>query len=305
MKMKHSNRVIVWTGNLIVAGALLATFSSGTTLAKEKETAKQKEAAKPKEVAKDPVWEDYTVILERNMFSKNRRAPRSAEDDRPRNVAPPANPESFYILRGITSENGAFRACLQDNKQGGVLWVHVGDEVARGKIKAIPSLDSIEFAMGETAKTIQMGYDLEGGRGKIDVRDVSSWGRSGGGPGGDMMRGPGGMRPNDMGGRIRSGSGFDTRFNQRGGGRDRQMGGMNMNRMQPPASSASSSSSDSTTLSGNDAEILRRLMERRSAELGQAVPASDQNQQQPEQGQQPGDSPQQPGSDQQQSGRGQ
>jgi hypothetical protein len=256
MKIQRSNRVVVWTGSLIVAGGLLAVLSSANSLAKE--------------AAKEPVWDDYKIILERNMFSRNRMPP--VDNKVPIVTRPPANPESFYILRGITSENSVYWVFLQDNKQGGMLQKRVGDDVARGKIKSVLGLDSIEFQMGETTKTIQMGYDLEGGKGKIDVRDVSNFGRPG--PGGDMRGGPG-MRSNDMQGRSRQQVGFDSGFNRRSDRRDR---GTGMSGMQP--SSSTSSASSDTTLTGNDAEILRRLMERRQAEMGQAVPASDPNQQQ-------------------------
>ncbi len=284
MMMKHSNRVVVWTGGLILAGGLLAVLSAGSL-------------AKEKEAAREPVWDDYKVILKRNMFSRNRQAPR--EDVGPVIQPPDPNAESFYILRGITKENGDYWVFLQDNKQGGMLQKRIGDEVARGKIKTVLGLDAIEFQMGETTRTIGMGFDLEGGRGKIDTRDVGNFARMGGdrpGSGGDMRGGPGGMRPSDMMGRSRQRSGFDTGFSR--SGRDR---GMGMSTMQPSSSSTSSSAAD-TTLSGDTAEILRRLMERRQQALGQAVPASDQNQQQPEQGQQPGGEQSQPGSEQQQSG---
>jgi hypothetical protein len=302
MKMRHSDRIAAWTVSLVVGIGLMVIAWPCVSSAQDEETAKPKEAAKSKSPAKakkqavevnEPKWDDYTVILERNMFSKNRRAPHNPRDDRPVVTRPPANPESFYILRGVANENGVFKACLQDNQNGGVKWVYVGDEVARGKIKAIPNLDTIEFEMGETSRTVAMGYDLEGGRGKIDVAAVANWGRSG--MGGDMRdRGPGGMRNDMMGGRNnRSRSDFNTRFNMRdrmggmggmgGMGMDRGMGmrgmGMGMDGMAPSPSASSSSSSD-TTLSGNDAELLRRMMERRQSELGQgtAAPASDPNQ---------------------------
>jgi hypothetical protein len=318
MKKKLSNHVIVRTGNLIVAGVLLAILSSTTSLAQEtgKEAAKDKmvatettaaaektaatetpvakaktgtkgkQAVKEKDVVQEPVWSDYEVILDRNMFSKFRKKPFDPKDEPVVRPDVPKNLESFYILRGVANESGVFKACLQDNKRMGVLWVVVGDAVARGKIAAIPNLDSIEYQMeGETTtRTVYMGYDLEGGRGKIDVRDVPSMMGGGGRPdrGGDMGFGGGNMRMNDM--RSRSQSGFDTGFGRRGGGRDRMnMGGMGMRGMdmQPQTTSASSSSSSDTTLSGSDAEILRKMMERRAAEMGQAMPASDPNQEQP------------------------
>ena len=288
MKTQHSNRAIVWTGRLVVAGGLLAILWSANGFGKEAPAPKQ------------PTWDDYKVIVNQNMFSKNRKAP---EVDRP--PPPPvipANPESFYILRGITSEDGVFLVFLQDNKQGGVLIKRVGEEVARGKIKSVLSLDTIEYQMGETTKTIQMGYDLEGGKGKINISDLPNWKAPGGDQRSGDMRGGGGR---GGGGRNGGMQGGRNRQQDQFGNRNRGMGGQSITRTPTPSPSTSSSSGD--TLAGDPAETLRRLMERRQQQLGQPVqPQPAQDQPQPGQDQpQPAQDQPQPGQGQQQSGQGQ
>jgi hypothetical protein len=284
MKKKSSNRAIVWTLGLIVSGSLLAVWCSADAWGNE--VAGQ--------VVKAPTWEDYAVIVNQNMFSKNRTPP--PDPTRPTVRPPDPNAESFYVLRGITSENGVFQVFLQDNRQGVVVQKRAGDEVARGKIKAVLGLDSIEFQMGDTIRTIQMGYNLEGNQGGTSTREAASVRPP---PGSEPRPGPGDMRANDMqGGRSRQQRfGFDTGFNRSsfGSRRDRGMGtGMGMNMGGAPSGPNSTTSSSSGTLSGaSTEEILQRLMAQRQQQLGQAPPASDQNQQQPEQDQQ------QSGSDQQ------
>jgi hypothetical protein len=161
---------MAWTTRLIVGVGFLTVLWLPNGLAKE--------------AAKQPALEDYELIvsLDRNMFAKNRQVPNPI-------IVVPAqpepNPESFYILRGIARENGVFLVFLQDIKRGGVLQMRVGEAVARGKIKSVLSLDSIEYQMGETTTTIQMGYDLEGNKSSVGLRESSSQRRPD-----DAMRGP-------------------------------------------------------------------------------------------------------------------
>ncbi len=167
----------------------------------------------------------YSIVTERNMFSRNREPVRPKTEPRQHTTHTlDPNPESYYILRGIVGENGTFIAFFQDNRQGTVLELREGDEVARGKIKSL-TLDSIEYEMGDTTTTVPLGYDLEGGRGALNLNDVSQW-----------------SMPSYPSNRPRS----------RDSGR---------------TSSGSTSSSSQEPLAGDDAELLRRLIERRQQQM--------------------------------------
>ena len=118
----------------------------------------------------DP-WALYKVIVERNMFSRQRGA-RRGRSDREEMRAPPApNPESYYLLRGIIQENDEFIGFLEDTRGGQILRVRKGDSVARGVIKAL-GLDSIEYQLEDHTVTVTMGYDLEGGRGAVTMAQL-------------------------------------------------------------------------------------------------------------------------------------
>jgi len=110
-------------------------------------------------------WDTYKIIVERNMFSRQ-RGPRVDRSRRQRQVpvAPPVpDPESYVVLKGIVQEDGAFIAFLEDTQSGQILRVRQGDGVVRGKIKAL-TLDSIEYEFEDKTTTVTMGLNLQGGR---------------------------------------------------------------------------------------------------------------------------------------------
>lgn len=110
-------------------------------------------------------WYTYRIVVERNMFSRQ-RGPRVDRSRRQRQVpvAPPApDPESYVILKGVVQENGEFIAFLEDTQSGQILRVLQGDSVVRGRIKSL-TLDSIEYEFEDKTTTVTMGLNLQGGR---------------------------------------------------------------------------------------------------------------------------------------------
>ena len=108
-------------------------------------------------------WEKYQIILQRNIFSRQ-RGPRIDLSRRRQIGAPPVpNPESYHILKGIVEENGVFIAFIENTQRSQIIKVREGDSVARGKVTTF-SLDSIEYHFEDRKITIATGYDLEGGK---------------------------------------------------------------------------------------------------------------------------------------------
>ncbi|MHC4331564.1 MAG: hypothetical protein ACYSWW_25960 [Planctomycetota bacterium] len=110
-------------------------------------------------------WAAYRIIVERNMFSRQ-RGPRMDQSGRQRMSAPAPTPESYYVLKGIVQEDGVFIGFLEDNQRGRILRVHKGDKVARGVITEL-TLDSVQYQFGDRTVKVAMGFDLEGGQGRI------------------------------------------------------------------------------------------------------------------------------------------
>lgn len=162
-------------------------------------------------------WAAYKVIVERNMFSRQRGTRTGRSDDRGMRPPPPTpNPESYYVLKGIVQENGAFIGFLEDTRGGQIVRVRKGDSVARGVIKAL-GLDSIEYQLEDRTITVTMGYDLEGGRGAVTMAQLYELSQT-----------------------------YST----------------------TPQAGATSAPGESSP-SGDEADILRQLMERRQQQLGQ------------------------------------
>lgn len=114
------------------------------------------------------VWTKYQIILQRNIFSRQRSAIRQRQSsDRPRAVVVP-NPESYFLLKGIVQEADKFIAFIEDNRSNSVLRLREGDSVARGIVKNF-TLDAIEYQLEDRTINVPLGRDLEGGQGTITI----------------------------------------------------------------------------------------------------------------------------------------
>jgi len=115
-------------------------------------------------------WAAYEVILNRNMFSRQRGSRRRRDEGPEREVVMP-NPESYFRLKGVVQEDGTFIAFLEDTRSNSILKLRAGDSVARGTIKTL-TLDAIEYQLGGQVTTIPLGKDLEGGQGAVTMNEL-------------------------------------------------------------------------------------------------------------------------------------
>jgi hypothetical protein len=118
-------------------------------------------------------WAKYNIILDRNMFSRQRvpSRPQEVVAERPR-VMP--NPESYFLLKGVVQENSQFIAFVEDKQTGSVLRLREGDRVARGTVKSL-TLDGLQYQFQDKAISVGLGSDLEGGSGAITAGDLASF----------------------------------------------------------------------------------------------------------------------------------
>ena len=104
-------------------------------------------------------WERYQVLVERNIFSRDRGSP----PPRSREVTPlPPPPERYLVLTGIARHGEKHMAFLEDIGTGVTTIIQIGDTVLQGRIKNI-TLDSIEYEKNDRTAIIRIGGDLEGG----------------------------------------------------------------------------------------------------------------------------------------------
>lgn len=162
---KNANRLLAQVV-LTVALAMVVIPPTGSAQGRN-QTASQGERFRP-----NP-WDKYEVIIERSMFSRRRGFRRQREDETRREVVIP-NPESYFKFNGVVQEDGTFIAFVEDTRSNAVLRLRQGDQVARGTIKTL-TLDSLVYAMGDKTIVVQLGFDLEGGRGAVTMTELMEY----------------------------------------------------------------------------------------------------------------------------------
>ncbi len=106
--------------------------------------------------------EDYLIISQRNIFSKNRtKKTESYFAGTPVQAVISRNEESYLILRGITKLSNSFTAFIEDSRTMNVMQVKKGAAVAGGKIAEI-NLDYLTYEDEGKSITVKMGMTMEG-----------------------------------------------------------------------------------------------------------------------------------------------
>ncbi len=105
-------------------------------------------------------WENYEMVVERNIFSRDRS--RASKSPFAAVKEPAPRPERYIVLRGIVQQGKEHIAFLEDTRTGTTTKARLGDSVAQGQVGNI-TLDCVEYeSNGQTAK-IEVGQNLEGG----------------------------------------------------------------------------------------------------------------------------------------------
>lgn len=162
MKNKHSHMSV----------CMLLAVALGPVIALWPQSGRSQEAAAPAPSAVEgtepqDTWAKYQIILQRNIFSRQRGPIRQRRAERARPVVT-RNPESYLLLKGIVQEGGVFIAFIEDTRSNGVLRFREGDNVARGLVKNF-TLDSIEYQLEDQTTSVVVGRDLEGGQGTLPM----------------------------------------------------------------------------------------------------------------------------------------
>jgi hypothetical protein len=134
--------------HLLICG-LLAAMAGGATPADDE----------PTPAAEGPTWERYEILVERNIFSRERGRPDPVVR-REQPAAPP--PERFLLLTGVVKQGEEWTAFLEDARTGSIKKLHVGDPVLGGRVAAI-TMDSIDYEKDGGVARVAMGGNLEGG----------------------------------------------------------------------------------------------------------------------------------------------
>jgi hypothetical protein len=103
-----------------------------------------------------PITGSYLILDERSIFYKGRFRPSGAGSEGPRTQA-----ESVTVFIGVTQTDDALAAYLEDTESGTINTVHVGQQIAQGKITNI-TLDSLEYQAGSRVAELSVGQNLAG-----------------------------------------------------------------------------------------------------------------------------------------------
>lgn len=113
--------------------------------------------------------ESYGVIVERNIFLRDRRSAAGFVTPSPASEAgaeemppsPPLPPEAGYVLVGVVIEDQTMRAYVEHVAEGRMLMLGPGDELAEGEIDRV-TLDAVEFTSRAGSQWIEIGHNFLG-----------------------------------------------------------------------------------------------------------------------------------------------
>jgi hypothetical protein len=105
-------------------------------------------------------WDDYRLILSRNIFSRTRTAP--GREGRGGFVRPTrTTAESFLVLRGVGMQDELRIAFVEDTRSGQSYRVAAGKSLGGGVIRSV-SLDGVEYVLNGASRTVNIGETLTG-----------------------------------------------------------------------------------------------------------------------------------------------
>ena len=109
----------------------------------------------------DAFAEQYAVLLENNIFLRDRRAPREPSTRPAQPEAPPPPAEKSWMLVGVVFEEGTFHAYFEDLRSNSVTRTTLGEQIANGSVSEL-FIDAVAYSTEQGVKWIEIGQDLTG-----------------------------------------------------------------------------------------------------------------------------------------------
>jgi len=103
----------------------------------------------------------YEPLLRRSIFIKGRQRVEYNDGSRSTSLPSPVNPETLLVFVGVLQDDTGIAGYVEDTQAGQVLIVHVGDQIARGRIVGI-DLDALQYESYRIIKTVPIGQTLAG-----------------------------------------------------------------------------------------------------------------------------------------------
>jgi hypothetical protein len=116
-------------------------------------------------------WEDYEVLIERNLFSRQ-RGRRAIEAARP--PAPPPPPaQRFVVLRGVSRRGESFTAFFEDTRSGEAIVAREGSLIVGGTVTGV-ELDGIRYELDGDEVEVGIGDNLEASGAPVSAAGAAS-----------------------------------------------------------------------------------------------------------------------------------
>ncbi len=106
------------------------------------------------------LWEDYKVVVERNIFARDRGKRPTTTAAEP-TMSPPPRPERYFLLTGIVQQGEEGIAFFEDTRTGTTSRIRAGESIAGGRLANI-TLDYVEYESDGQTVRIKVGKNLEG-----------------------------------------------------------------------------------------------------------------------------------------------
>jgi hypothetical protein len=108
------------------------------------------------------IWEDYRILSERNIFSRNRVKVEKPVFVEPRSIQrEPDREEGYLVLRGVTKQADQFVAFIEDSRTMEIRKVLKNGIIGKGKIKKI-TLDYITYELEGKSARVNIGMTMGG-----------------------------------------------------------------------------------------------------------------------------------------------
>ena len=105
-----------------------------------------------------PSWDRYKVLMENNMFLRNRVRERPSERT-VRTTVPVRVPERDFVLTGVVRRDSGCIAFVEDMRNGETLRMRSGDSIADGQIVEIGP-DGLVYRKGDQSRDVKTGDAL-------------------------------------------------------------------------------------------------------------------------------------------------
>lgn len=107
-------------------------------------------------------WQDYRLLSERNIFSRNRVKTVQQQFTQPVNIRrEEIREDGFLVLRGIIRQAGRFIAFIEDNRSGEIKKVLKDGVIGKGKVRDI-TLDQITYELEGKSAQVKIGMTMGG-----------------------------------------------------------------------------------------------------------------------------------------------